>query len=90
MSKSTRGRPARGLYEFEGERVTANGLKSRGLVYRVESIRGALDAGCTTMIDLVAHIERATAKGRRRAGQKGAFNFGKAQFGEGTEYEAKP
>lgn len=89
MSK-TRGRPARAEYEFEGEMVTASGLKSRGLVYRVESIRDALDAGCTTMVDLVAHIERATAKGRRRAGQKGAFNFGKAQFGEGTEYEAKP
>ena len=71
MSKSTRGRPARGLYEFEGELVSVNSLKSRGMVYRAEAIRAALRAGCTTMPALLDHIETAVASSRA-ARRKGA------------------
>ena len=52
---------------FEGEQVTARELRRRGVVYSVGAIQSALEAGCKTMPELVAHIERTRSANMRRS-----------------------
>lgn len=74
-------------YVLDGIEGTVYAIKRRGLVYREAAIREALEAGCTTTPELIAHIERATARGRQQAGKnvsRAQFDFG-ADRGGGTE-----
>lgn len=70
-----------GKHLFEGEEVTARKIKRRGVVYNEKQIQSALDAGCRTMKDLVAHIEREHAESRRKTNRQGAKAMGKIQYG---------
>ena len=68
-------------YTFEGGQVTPRQLKKLGLVYSVASITAALEAGCETMPELLAHIEGSNAEARRRTGALGAEALGRPKFG---------
>lgn len=59
-------------FPFEGGQVTARMLKGRGMAYGEGAIQSALEAGCETMPELVAHIERSQSEGYRRAYKAGA------------------
>ena len=48
-------------FPFEGETVTAQMLKNRGMVYSVGQIQSALQSGCKTMPDLVRFCEARVA-----------------------------
>lgn len=54
-------------FEFEGRQVTARQLKREGICYSEGAIQSALEAGCKTMPELVAHIERARSANMRRS-----------------------
>lgn len=70
-----------GKHLFEGEEVTARKIKRRGVVYHEKQIQSALDAGCSSMKDLVAHIERENAESRRKTNRQGAKAMGNIQYG---------
>ena len=54
-------------FEFEGRQVTARQLKREGICYSEGAIQSALEAGCKTMPELVAHIERTRSANMRRS-----------------------
>lgn len=58
-------------FPFEGGQVTARMLKRRGMVYSEGAIQSALEAGCKTMPDLLAFIERQQAESKVSAGKAG-------------------
>lgn len=54
-------------FQFEGRTVTARQLKRTGMVYSEGAIQSALEAGCKSMADLLAFIERRQAANFRRS-----------------------
>ena len=71
----TKRKPRAKTYVLDGVAGTVYAIKRRGLVYREVAIQAALEAGCTTTQELIAHIEGAVAEARsqRRQGAKVPF-----------------
>lgn len=76
----TKRKPRAKTYVLDGVEGTVYAIKRRGLVYREVAIQEALEAGCTTTPELIAHIEGAVAASRaeRRPGAKVPF-YGRAR-----------
>ena len=77
----TRRKPRSKTYVLDGIEGTVYAIKRRGLVYREEAIREALEAGCTTTPELIAHIETAVASSRAARRQGASVPF----YGRGKD-----